>query len=667
MAAPEASSTPARAPGPWQPMRPRWTPYLQTVFALTVHALGGPFEATPHVVLKVMSVAGGAEGVTVGQVRYHLRVCPRNTNVLRTNSPMPEKVQLSVCCGMAPPEAVHDLVCGSRLRAMPLLARQGMPVGSWREQRRGAAPARCPWCTRAAEPRQRSCWILAAAAAREPAAAAAAAVSAAAAAAATAGASSTGAPDAAAPRRPRQCSAPCGSLGRALPCAAGACAACERAGAGACSGVRPALKSGGGRAVPTRSCLRASSGQGAAQAPGRPPPCARRRVPTAGASTSSGWATPTRPSAAVSATFAGGTITTTAARGHACSTSACHPCRGSQQPRLLRWRACCCHPAPSAAVVHPGIVGPPPCAAGAGALPASAPARAHAAACAPRFKRWRPRRANTQLPARQQRPGRCSGAGPTAAVRAQACANCGSNDPKGKSWANNPDKAVGGCVCSSCEGYYRRTGRPRPRKCYERPPPLPRLTAAEAAAMARLSPPPHAVRGSGAPWRWRGAMPCIAVAGALPASVPAQAHAAACPLRLKRWRPRRAGMQLSARQQRPGRCTGAGPTAAVRVQTCSNCGSDEPTGHWVGNPDSAVGGRLCHSCYCYYHNHGRPRPLDAAAATAQLKAAHGVRLLPACHAPSPRQCCDCTLGLGALLCPQARCLQPCRCGRMQRH
>lgn len=282
-------------------------------------------------------------------------------------------------------------------------------------------------------------------------------------------------------------------------------------------------------------------------------------------------------------------------------------------------------------------------------------------------KRWRPRRANTQLPARQQRPGRCSGAGPTAAVRAQACANCGSNDPKGKSWANNPDKAVGGCVCSSCEGYYRRTGRPRPRKCYERPPPLPRLTAAEAAAMARLSPPPHAVRGSGAPWRWRGAMPCIAVAGALPASVPAQAHAAACPLRLKRWRPRRAGMQLSARQQRPGRCTGAGPTAAVRVQTCSNCGSDEPTGHWVGNPDSAVGGRLCHSCYCYYHNHGRPRPLDAAAATAQLKAAHGVRLLPACHAPSPRQCCDCTLGLGALLCPQARCLQPCRCGRMQRH
>jgi len=394
MAAPEASSTPARAPGPWQPMRPRWTPYLQTVFALTVHALGGPFEATPHVVLKVMSVAGGAEGVTVGQVRYHLRVCPRNTNVLRTNSPMPEKVQLSVCCGMAPPEAVHDLVCGSRLRAMPLLARQGMPVGSWREQRRGAAPARCPWCTRAAEPRQRSCWILAAAAAREPAAAAAAAVSAAAAAAATAGASSTGAPDAAAPRRPRQCSAPCGSLGRALPCAAGACAACERAGAGACSGVRPALKSG----------------------------------------------------------------------------------------------------------------------------------------------------ANTQLPARQQRPGRCSGAGPTAAVRAQACANCGSVNEQ---WLGNPDAAVGGRVCYLCWRYYHDHGCPRPRMLYERLPPVPRLTAAEAAEMARLLLPPRAVRGSGAPWhsgaaalrcrRGRaaceraGAGACSGVRPALQAvaAAPCQ-HAAAC-------------------------------------------------------------------------------------------------------------------------------------------
>jgi hypothetical protein len=124
-----------------------------------------------------------------------------------------------------------------------------MPVGSWCEQRRGAASARCPCCARAAEPRQRFCWIPAAVAAREPAAAAAAAaagaaaVSAAAAAAAAAGAagagaSSSGAPDAATPRRPRQCSAPFGSLGRALPCAAGAGAACKHAALGARNGVR---------------------------------------------------------------------------------------------------------------------------------------------------------------------------------------------------------------------------------------------------------------------------------------------------------------------------------------------------------------------------------------------------------------------------------------------
>jgi len=102
-----------------------------------------------------------------------------------------------------------------------------------------------------------------------------------------------------------------------------------------------------------------------------------------------------------------------------------------------------------------------------------------------------------QLPARQQRPGCHTGAGPTAAVRAQTCVNCGSDDPHGRGGCTNPDKAVGGLVCHTCYVYYRTHGCPRPRELYERPR---RLTAAEAAEMARLSPPPRAVRGSGAPW-----------------------------------------------------------------------------------------------------------------------------------------------------------------------
>ena len=102
-----------------------------------------------------------------------------------------------------------------------------------------------------------------------------------------------------------------------------------------------------------------------------------------------------------------------------------------------------------------------------------------------------------QLPACQQRPGCCTGAGPTAAVRAQACVNCGSDKRHGK-WLTNPDKAVGGRVCGTCYKYYHDHGCPRPRELYERPR---RLTAAEAAEMARLSHPPRAVRGSGAPWR----------------------------------------------------------------------------------------------------------------------------------------------------------------------
>ncbi len=37
-------------------------------------------------------------------------------------------------------------------------------------------------------------------------------------------------------------------------------------------------------------------------------------------------------------------------------------------------------------------------------------------------------------------------------------------------WYNNPDKVVGGRVCSTCYTYYTGHGYPRPPKCYNRPP-----------------------------------------------------------------------------------------------------------------------------------------------------------------------------------------------------
>ena len=174
MAAPEANSAPTRAPGPPQPRPPRWTPYLCAAFALTVHALGGPFTATAMDILKVMSVAfGGTEGVTIWQIYYRLKVCPRNTNMLRTNSPS-SKVQLSVCCSMAPPEAAPGRCCGSRLRAMPLLAghacrqlvraaprRRIRPLPLLRQGRRTSTTLLldpgCSGCPRACSCRCRSC------------------------------------------------------------------------------------------------------------------------------------------------------------------------------------------------------------------------------------------------------------------------------------------------------------------------------------------------------------------------------------------------------------------------------------------------------------------------------------------------------------------------------
>jgi len=51
----------------------------------------------------------------------------------------------------------------------------------------------------------------------------------------------------------------------------------------------------------------------------------------------------------------------------------------------------------------------------------------------------------------------------------QPCAYCKGADPHGH-WHTNPDKVVGGRVCSTCYSAYTGHGCPRPPKGFNRPP-----------------------------------------------------------------------------------------------------------------------------------------------------------------------------------------------------